>query len=197
MHIWVNKPNQIRVKKVLFFFLILNFAAFTWVTAQSSQPAVSLGTNVDFPFKNYQANVGFVVKAELPLLPNLKLDFSAGYSALIPDNRIYLTDPASCDACTINNTMSQSSYHFIPMKAGLRYYYIKHFYIDGGAGAAFKANNVATTSFIYGFGLGSLIPFNAHNALDFGLNFESGYKTIDYNNSESQLGFNLAYRYQF
>jgi hypothetical protein len=186
------------MKKAFLCLLFINFAAFTLVKAQSSKPAFSLGTDVGFPFKNYKANIDFGAKAELPLLPNLKLDFSAGYSSLIPDNRVYATEPAICEGCVINNsTHSEPSYHFIPVKAGLRYYYAGHFYVDGDAGAAFKANDIANTSFIYGFGLGTLIPFNAHNGLDFGLNFESGYKTIDYNNPQSQLGFNLAYRYQF
>jgi hypothetical protein len=188
------------MKKIFFCFLFMNFAAFNLVKAQSLQPAFSLGTDVGFPFKNYKANVGFDAKAELPLLPGLKFIFSAGYSALIPDNKVYIVEPATgnvCDGCVINNTALEPSYHFIPVKAGLRYYYETHFYVDGDAGAAFKANDVANTSFIYGFGLGVLLPFNPHNSLDFGLSFESGYKTIDYDNSESQVGVNLAYRYQF
>ena len=186
------------MKKIFLCLVFINLAALTLVKAQSSQPAVSLGMDVDFPFKNYKADINFGVKAELPLLSNLKLDFSAGYSSLIPDNRVYADMTAICEGCVINNTPhTEPSYHFIPVKAGLRYYYARHFYVDGDAGAAFKANNVANTSFIYGLGLGTLIPFNAHNGLDFGLNFESGYKTIDYDNSEFQIGFNLAYRYQF
>ncbi|WP_461453324.1 hypothetical protein [Mucilaginibacter sp.] len=188
------------MKRIFFCFLVINLAAFTLVKAQSSQPALSLGTDVGFPLKNYKANVGFDAKVELPLLQSLKLKFSAGYSALIPDNRVYTVEPVTspvCDACTISNTGSDPSYHFIPVKAGLRYYYSRYFYVDGDAGAAFKANYVANTSFIYGFGFGVLLPFDAHNSLDFGLNFESGYKTIYYSSPESQLGVNLAYRYQF
>jgi hypothetical protein len=189
-----------RMKKNFFCLLFINFAAFTLVKAQSdNKPAFSLGTNVGFAFENYQTNVNFGAKAELPLLPNLKLNFSAGYSILIPTSRMYTNAIVPvCDGCTIStNRASDPSYHFIPVKVGLRYYYLWHLYIDGDAGAAFKTNYVANTSFIYGFGFGSLIPFNAHNALDFGLNFETGYKTIDYNTAESQLGISLAYRYQF
>ena len=190
------------MKKTFLCFLLISFWAITIVKAQSAnKSAFSLGTDVGFPFKNYQANIDFSAKAELPLSSNLKLSFSAGYSVLIPSNKIYLTTPvtstAICDACTIANGPSEPAYHFIPVKAGLRYYYSGHFYVDGDAGAAFKANNVVNTSFIYGFGLGVLLPFNAHNALDFGLNFQSGYKTIDYDNPESQIGVGLAYRHQF
>ncbi|MHB8209460.1 hypothetical protein [Mucilaginibacter sp.] len=188
------------MKKTFLCLLFINFVAFTLVKAQSpNKLAVSLGTDVGFAFENYQANVNFGAKAELPVLPNLKLNFSAAYSTLIPTSKMYTTVIVPvCDGCTIStNRASEPPYHFIPVKAGLRYYYFRHFYVDGDAGAAFKTNYVANTSFIYGFGLGSLIPFNAHNALDFGLNFETGYKTIDYDTAESQLGISLAYRYQF
>lgn len=186
------------MKKILLCLIFINFTSFTLVKAQSSKPAISIGNNVGFALKNYQANVDFGAKAELPLLPNFTLNFSAGYSTLIPTSKMYTTIIVPvCDGCTINNRVPEPPYHFIPVKAALRYYYFRHFYIDGDAGAAFKTNYVSTTSFVYGFGLGSLIPFNAHNALDFGLNFETGYKTIDYNTAESQLGISLAYRYQF
>jgi len=185
-------------KNFLCLLFIINLVTLSSVKAQSSQTAVILGTQVGFPFHDYKASVDFAAKAELSVLPKLKLIFSAGYSAFIPQDRNYNIINPVCDGCTVMLThVSTPLYKFIPVKAGLRYYFLKYLYLNGDAGAAFKANYETNTSFIYGFGLGTLIPFNAHNSLDFGLNFESGYKTVDYNNAESQLGFNLAYRYQF
>jgi hypothetical protein len=167
----------------------------------SDKIAVSLGIDANFTSENSIGGPGFLGRVELPLMPRLKFTFSAGYFVNYFGTRYYLSYmTALCQTCTPPNEptgpANRGPYEFIPLKAGLRYYYLGHLYLEGEIGEAFKAN-LTNNSFIYGGAFGALIAFNRHNSLDLGLAYSRGYQFADYDETIYELSIRLAYRYQF
>ena len=143
----------------------------------------------------YKDGVGGSVKVELPISSTMHFTGSAGYVYYPNQMRLlYLPTP---EPIGTGASAVPPPFKFIPVKAGLQYYYDKYFYISGEAGAAFGANYASITSFIYSGGLGAVIPFNLHSRLDIGARYERGYEATYYDSPMSQVGFRLAYKYQF
>jgi Lipid A 3-O-deacylase (PagL) len=88
----------------------------------------------------------------------------------------------------------------IPVKAGLKYFPAKNFYIQGEAGVSFltsKDKNQAdkSASFVYAPQLGYLIPLGKRNYLDAGVRFESNSKFYDNGSQANFLGLRVAYAF--
>jgi hypothetical protein len=174
----------------------------------TNKVALSISGNIDLPTSDAVPGPGFTLKAEVPLVSNLKLTLSAGYITNFFGNRSY-TPAVLYTAPTFLNINSPTPYNFptgpvnsgpykfIPVKAGLQYYYFKSLYVNAEAGESFKAN-VTNNSFVYGVSLGWLAKFNPHNALDISAGFSNGYKLQDYDGEKiGEISLRLGYRYQF
>ncbi|MEO6851991.1 MAG: hypothetical protein ABI203_09125 [Mucilaginibacter sp.] len=181
-------------KKILLVAILAFICSFAM--AQSGEKiALSVSLDVAVPSHN-STGPGFTLRTELPIAARLKFTFSAGFFTNF-GRLLYYNTPANCVSCIIPMGPSNDApYEFVPVKAGLRYYYLKYFYFEGNGGAAFNANKTVT-SFIYGGSLGGLAPLSPHNSLDIGLGFESGYKLTDYNEIINELAIRVGYRYQF
>jgi len=179
-------------------FVLINVFA----KAQSNNNiAVSLGINANIPSENSIGGPGFSAAAELPVLPGLKFALSAGYTVNYWGTRYYTTNPYICPTCVIPSVPQGPAnggwYAFIPLTAGIRYYYYRHFYFSGQAGEALKVMETEN-SFIYGGAFGGLFRFRKHSALDLSVGIEDGYRYADYNYSTIyEIGLRVAYRYQF
>ena len=97
----------------------------------------------------------------------------------------------------LGNGATAPGYHFLPLKAGLKYYLLKYFYAEGEAGEAIKLNSVSRSSFIYSGGLGVMIPINKHNGIDIGSKYTRGFKITNYPYPASQFGILIGYHYTF
>ncbi len=159
--------------------------------------ALSLDAEASFVSRHAIGGPGFSAKMELPLTPQLKFTLSAGYLVNYYGTRYIAPDvTAYCPTCNIpSGPVNSGPYEFIPLKAGVRYYYSRHLYLDAVAGDALAANMTAG-SFIYGGALGALVPFNRRNALDFSFAFERGYKYLDYSATIYEIALKIAYRYR-
>jgi hypothetical protein len=181
---------------------------------QTGKLSLSFGPEIDIPLKTtspdgyyisnnyYKAGYSGSLKAEWALLPSLHITGSAGYvsygakyqSVVVPN--YYNTYPGPFLSGGAFQT-GGVPYKFIPLKAGLQYYFVKYLYVDAEAGDAIKANHTATSSFIYSGGFGSAAPLSKNSSLDFGVRFERGYKILDYPYPMEQIGIRLAYKYRF
>jgi hypothetical protein len=177
--------------------------------AQSAgKTSISFGPELSIPFNTtssdygsikdyYQHGLGGSFKVELPLSTSLFFTGSAGYVYYATNiHYLYSTDIAASSPIPMGG-IQPPPYKFIPIKAGLQYYYTKSLYLSGEAGDAINLNKASKNSFIYSAGLGAAIPFNVHNGLDIGVRYERGFKITDYPYAMSQIGIRLAYRYQF
>jgi hypothetical protein len=145
----------------------------------------------------YQDGLGGNIRAELPITVGLHLTASVGYVVYHSNVKYFYLTPWQG---TINSSSAPAGpppYKYIPLKAGLRYYYSKYLYVGAEAGDAVKVQKQAVSSFIYSGGIGAAIPFGVHHGLDIGLRYESGYKNIDSDFKMAQLGIGFAYKYTF
>lgn len=88
----------------------------------------------------------------------------------------------------------------IPVKAGLKYFPARNFYIQGEAGVSFLTSKVKnhadkSASFVYAPQIGYLIPLGGRNYLDAGVRFESNSKFYDNGGQANFLGLRVAYAF--
>jgi len=138
----------------------------------------------------FELDAGLNIKFELPIFPALHLTITAGYLDY-DDNQ--LTTFLGADVIT--------SYHYFPVKGGLRFYLpksLKFVYVEGEAGKSIVANSPAPSSFIYSGGVGLIIPLGGRSSFDLSMRYEKGYKTnAHFDFPTNAIAVRFAYRYQF
>jgi hypothetical protein len=175
--------NLFKVSALAFAFAGLAFGA----KAQTSTPTTttttstttksgirySIGVDAGIPlgdFKdNYKWNLGGSVQADIPVVSNqLFVTVNAGYNNIFGKN----------DVVVGNTTVSPTDFHLIPVKAGLKYFPISNFYVQGEAGAAFLLNKSdvganKSTAFVYAPQVGVQFPVSASSFIDAGIRYEA------------------------
>jgi hypothetical protein len=145
----------------------------------------------------YNDGVSGTIKLEAPATSNWHFVLSAGF-AWYANAQKYLIVPLNSteyQAGGYSNFFPTKPYEYLPLRAGLRYYFTRYFYIDGEAGAAVAANSNSVSSFIYSGSAGFIIPFTAKSGLDFNFGYGHGYKITNYDFSMSQLSMGVAYKF--
>jgi hypothetical protein len=140
----------------------------------------------------YNWNIGGSVQADIPVLPHqLFVTVNAGYNSIQGKNNI--GGVQGLDATNIQ---------LLPVKAGLKYFPISHFYIQGEAGAAFALNKSDlgfdnTAAFVYAPQVGVQFPLGGRSYIDAGVRYEGSTKfnsAID-NSKVNFFGLRVAYAF--
>jgi hypothetical protein len=132
----------------------------------------------------YDWNLGGSVQAEFPIVKNqLYGTINSGYNNFFAGNNDDLND-----------------LHLIPVKAGLKYFPLNNFYLQGEAGAAFltNKNNIGankTAAFVYAPQVGVLINVGGKNYIDAGFRFESNQKFYDNGGTSNFFAIRIAYAF--
>ena len=186
--------------------LVLAFAGFalgakaqttstsTAKTTTSSGVILSVGVDAGIPTGNlnnsYNWNLGGSVQADIPVIQNkLFVTANAGYNNIFGKNNIGGT---GLDATNIQ---------LLPVKAGLKYFPVSHFYIQGEAGAAFLLNKSdlgdnKSAAFVYAPQVGVQFPLSGRSYLDAGVRYESTANFSSVNNDKVNfIGLRLAYAF--
>jgi len=198
------------IKHSRLFILLLFCAASNRVSAQlGNKMSISIGPDVGIPFNTehsyqvhtrdiYQDGLGGVIRAEFALTPVLHATASVGYVIYHSNLKYFYITPAQLsNYAGPSNQSGPLPYKYVPLKAGLRYYFVRYLFLSAEAGDAVKIGDEAITSFIYSGGVGAAIPFGIHHGLDIGLRYESGYKNIDSDFKMGQFGIGFSYKYTF
>ncbi|MGF7074518.1 outer membrane beta-barrel protein [Mucilaginibacter sp. R-33] len=145
----------------------------TTSTTTKSGIRYSIGVDAGIPlgdFKDrYKWNLGGSVQADIPVVSNqLFVTVNAGYNNIFGKN----------DVVVGNTTVSPTDFHLIPVKAGLKYFPISNFYVQGEAGAAFLLNKSdvganKSTAFVYAPQIGVQFPVSASSFIDAGIRYEA------------------------
>ncbi|MDB5030185.1 outer membrane beta-barrel protein [Mucilaginibacter sp.] len=163
----------------------------TPTTTTSGGVRYSIGVDAGIPTgklsDNYNWNLGGSVQADIPVASKLFITINAGYDNIFAKN-------------VAGATVSPADIHLLPAKAGLKYFPVSNFYIQGEAGAAFVLNKTAinadnSTAFIYAPQVGYQFPLGGKNFLDAGVRYEASTKLVS-TNSDSKvnfLGLRVAY----
>ena len=190
--------------------LVLAFAGFalgakaqttstTTTTKTSTGPngiVLSIGADAGIPTgklnDSYDWNIGGSVQADIPVLPHqLFVTVNAGYNSIQGKKNIGGVE--GLDATNIQ---------LLPVKAGLKYFPISHFYIQGEAGAAFLLNKSdlnydKSAAFVYAPQLGYQFPLGGKSYLDAGVRYEASTKFSSRADNSKVNFFGLRVAYAF
>jgi hypothetical protein len=146
----------------------------------------SIGVDAGIPTgklsDSYNWNLGGSIQAEAPIAKQLFVTLNAGY------NNIFGKD-VTVGATTVKATDIQ----LLPVKAGLKYFAVSNFYVQGEAGAAFVLNKTKigadnSVAFIYAPQIGYQFPLSGSSFLDAGVRYEASTK-LNSNVNDSKVNF--------
>ncbi|MGF7042619.1 hypothetical protein [Mucilaginibacter lappiensis] len=177
---------------------VLTLALFSFfgpdVKAQSSTTTetygsgirLSIGADAGIPVgslrNGYRWAFGGSAQADFPLIKDeLYITLNSGYNNIFAKNSSNLND-----------------IHLIPVKAGLKYFPVKIFYVQGEAGASFLTNNnkaEKSATFVYAPQIGVLLPVGGKSYIDAGFRFEGNTKFYEAGKSSNFLALRIAYAF--
>lgn len=162
--------------------LVLAFAGFTLgakaqttptaTTTTASGVRFSIGVDAGIPTgklsDSYKWNLGGSVQADIPVASQLFVTVNAGY------NNIFGKD-------NVIGNLSAPNIQLLPVKAGLKFFPVNNFYIQGEAGAAFALNKAdvgfdKSAAFVYAPQIGYQFALGGKNYLDAGVRYEASTK---------------------
>jgi hypothetical protein len=159
-------------------------------TTTGSGIRLSIGPDAGLPigsFKDkYDWSIGGSIQADFPIIKDqLFITVNGGYQNFF--------------AKDINGIKGQNL-ELIPAKAGLKYFIIPNFYVQGEAGASFLANKsevgaTKSATFVYAPQVGYLFNLGGKNYLDAGVRYEGNTKFTDAGSSNGFLALRVAYSF--
>ncbi|SDE16183.1 Outer membrane protein beta-barrel domain-containing protein [Mucilaginibacter pineti] len=193
--------NSFKISALIVAFAGLAFSAkaqtttTTTTTTSTTTPGgirYSIGVDAGIPtgnFKNgYKWNIGGSLQADIPVASQLFVTVNAGY------NNIFGKKDVAGTGVNVPNVQ------LLPVKAGLKYFVIPNFYVQGEAGAAFLLNksdfyNDKSTAFVYAPQIGVQFPVSASSFIDAGVRYEATTKySSNFDGSKVNfVGIRVAY----
>ena len=185
--------------------LVAAFAAFTLGAKAQTNPTptttttsggvrLSIGVDAGIPTgkvsDNYNWNIGGSVQADIPVANQLFVTVNAGYNSIMGKNNVNGTNVSATDI------------QLLPAKAGLKYFPVKSFYVQGEAGAAFALNKSdlgfdKSAAFIYAPQIGYQFALGGKSYLDAGVRYEASTKFVSTVNDSKINFFGLRIAYAF
>jgi hypothetical protein len=166
------------MKKLFILILILSALRAQAQVPYTSTKAFSLGFELPIPSNGvYSIGVGASAKLELPIVSPLSLSLTGGFTTMFYKSNLF------------NTSRTPGPARFIPLKAGLKYYFAQSFYAEGETGTAIENNYAKQSAFAFSIGPGFLVPVNDKQGVDISFRYES------WSNQLRQTGIRLAYRF--
>jgi len=180
--------------------IALAFAAFTFsAKAQTTTPApaststttasgirYSIGVDAGIPTGKlsdaYNWNLGGSLQVDIPVANKLFVTVNAGYDNIF--GKTVNVDGVNVKAENIE---------LLPVKAGLKYFVVSNFYVQGEAGASFllnksKLDDDKSAAFIYAPQIGYQFQLGGKSYIDAGVRYEASTK-FDSNIDDSKVNF--------
>ena len=188
--------------------LVLAFAGFalgakaqtttttTSKTTTSNGVILSVGVDGGIPTgklnDSYNWNLGGSIQADIPVIQHqLFVTVNAGY-----DNFFGKKNIDGVQGADVTNIQ------LLPVKAGLKFFPISNFYIQGEAGAAFSLNKSdlnfdKSAAFVYAPQIGVQFPLGGKSYIDAGVRYEATTKFISTNDDSKVnfIGLRVAYAF--
>jgi hypothetical protein len=173
--------NQKHMKRLIFTLAmigttVISFAQTTTTTTKGGGK-FSIGAEIGIPTGNandvYNLVIGGSLKYEYPVAATTFITLSAGYNSFQPNSPF--------------KDLGLGAAGFIPVKAGLKYYFSEGFFGEGQLGAAFSTQSGGGTAFAYAPGVG----YTLKNGLEAGVRYEAW----SHDGTIGQAGLRIAYRF--
>lgn len=162
-----------RLLLLLFLFCISKAYAQTDITK-----AISGGFELAIPANSvYNVGTGFSIKGELPIVAPVSLSLTAGFTAMFYKSNLF------------NSSRTPGAAGFLPLKAGIKYYFDKGIYAEGEAGTAIETNYEKQSVFAFSIGPGFIVPAGEKSGVDISFRYE------DWANKLRQTAIRIAYRF--
>ena len=172
-------------------FLVLSAISLSSNAQSLRSPGIrySIGADGGLPVGNlsdsYKLSLGGSVQADIPIVSTkVYVTINAGYTNIFADENVSSLTP---------------DIHLIPVKAGLKYFPVANFYLQGEAGVSFilnsDANGSKSAAFVYAPQVGYLIPLGKESNLDAGIRYEANTKFYDAAKNTGYLALRVAYAF--
>jgi hypothetical protein len=160
-------------------------------TTSSTGVRFSIGVDAGVPTgslsNGYNWNLGGSVQADIPVAHQLFVTVNAGYDNIFGKN-------------VAGTNVSATNIQLLPVKAGLKFFPVNNFYVQGEAGAGFALNKAdvgfnKSAAFIYAPQVGYQFQLGGQNFIDAGVRYEGSTKfnsSID-NSKVNFVALRLAY----
>ena len=130
---------------------------------------------------SHKSMVGGSIEADIPVADKFYFTANTGYNQFFGVDNVFGTGIKAPDI------------NIIPVKAGLKYFAVDKFYIQGEAGAAFALNKAdvgfdKSAAFIYAPQIGYQFPLGGKSYLDAGVRYEASTKFVS-NIDDSKVNF--------
>jgi len=129
-------------------------------SGQSNVGQISIGLDAGLPVGDASTVFGSVIggslKFEQPIATNAYFTISAGYSAYLTKSRF-------------KDVGLQSSFGFIPLKAGFKYYTEPGLFVEGQLGVVFSTESGGSSAFVYSPGVG----YTFASGFELGIRYEA------------------------
>ncbi len=146
-----------------------------------SKGKVSVGVEAGIPVGNasnlYNFVIGGSLKYEQPIAASTSLTLTAGYSSFLGKNVTY----------PVIGTVKTPAAGFIPVKAGIKYFFAPAFYGEAQVGAAFGTKSGSGTAFAYSPGIG----YKFSDLVDLGVRYEAWSNNGTVSQVAARLGFSF------
>ena len=164
-------------------------------TTSSNSVIFSVGVEGGIPTGKlndaYNFSIGGSLEADIPVIPNfLFASINAGYTSINGRNNV--------DGTGYNATDIQ----LLPVKAGLKVFPVKYFYIQAEAGAAFALNKSdlgfdKTAAFLYSPQIGIQLPTIGKSYFDAGVFYQgtTKFNSAVENSKVNYAGLRIAYAF--
>ncbi|MGY4537454.1 hypothetical protein ACVW0P_001873 [Mucilaginibacter sp. UYNi724] len=193
--------STLKIATLVLAFAGLSFAAKAQTTTSTSTSTTtksgirySIGVDAGIPVGDlkdtHKWNLGGSVQADIPVASQVFVTINAGYNNIFGKKDV--GGVAGIDVTDIK---------LLPVKAGIKFFPVQNFYIQGEAGAAFLLNSDDTyhdksVAFVYAPQIGVQFPVSANgNFIDAGVRYEATTKfnsAVD-NSKPSFVGVRVAY----
>ncbi len=167
-----------RLTLIIFIFIVIK------ATAQDTSPiakAFSAGLETQWYSASnsiYSIGLGFSGKAEIPASNRIYITITAGYTTFFYKSNLY------------QSSLTHAPAGFVPLKAGVKYYFNPGIYIEGELGTVIETNYLKHDPFAFSAGPGLLIPINEKHSFDLGFRYENWS-----DHSLRQTAIRFAYRF--
>lgn len=163
--------------------LALSGVTFSCLAQKSGADTFSIGLEAGIPVGTASNTSSFTIggslKYEKPVAAKTNLTLSAGYT--------YFPYKSDITIANVGYISTNSGEGFIPLKAGLKYFFNNTFYGEGQLGASISMQSGGGTFFAYAPGIGLKL-----GDADIGVRYEGWTKS---GNTISQVALRLAYSF--
>ena len=161
--------------------LLLPLLVFFCISAQAQTTitkAFSAGFELGIPANGvFNIGTGASANFEFPIVSPVSLSLTGGITSMFYKSNLFYSSRTPGAAV------------YVPLKAGVRYFFNRGVYAEGEAGTAIETNYGKQSVFAFSIGPGFIAPVGEKNGIDISFRYE------DWANQVRQTAIHIAYRF--